>query len=126
MLSLFGPDVGRRNELTLLLDSGWNEKSEENMVIDGDVYYINVEVAYLLRLWFQKAFMHTIYSVKEDTFFNTMIAVRVSVEHTYKNFKQHWTENYYSRNIKSASGDDFTFTQDLSAADEISNIFMQQ
>lgn len=56
ILSLYGPEVGRRHDMTLLKNSGLREIIEEFLVIDDIQYYIDGDGAYTLQPWMQTAF----------------------------------------------------------------------
>lgn len=100
MFSLFGPLEGRRHDMTLLRQSGWNEVLRDNLHIDGEWFYIYGDSAYLLRLWMQRPFTRGTCSAEEGTVNTRMSEARVSVEHNYKDVKQLWSSQDFARKIK--------------------------
>ena len=88
LFSLYGPEVGRRHDLTLLRDSGWNEILQECLNVEGSYYYIYGDSAYLLRPWMQRPFSRGLSTAEQLAFNTAMSEVRVSVEQTYKDVKQ--------------------------------------
>lgn len=100
IFSMYGPEEGRRHDLTLLKKSGWNDTLQEALFIDDEYYYIYGESAYMLRPWMQRPFIHWFCSPQEAVFNATMSAVRVTVEHSYKDIKQYWTSQDFARMLK--------------------------
>ena len=100
MFALYGPEVGRRHDLTLYRESNWGEILEEYLLSDGEYYYIYGDSAYLLRPWMIRPFTRGVCSEQEAAFNTMMSEVRVSVEHNYKDVKQLWTSQDYLRNMK--------------------------
>lgn len=100
VFALYGPEEGRRHDLTLLRKSGWNERLQEALLIDGEYYYIYGDSAYMLRPWMQRPFQHGLCSAQEAIFNAAMSAVRVTVEHSYKDIKKYWTSQDFARMLK--------------------------
>ena len=51
IFSLYGPEVGRRHDLTLLRNSGISERLQNCLTIGDRHYYIYGDAAYVLRPW---------------------------------------------------------------------------
>ena len=100
MFGMYGPVEGRRHDLTLLRESGWNNVWSECLYIDGEWYYIYGDSAYLLRPWMQRPFTRGICSDGESDFNTRMSEVRVSVEQNYKDLKQLWCSQDFARRLK--------------------------
>lgn len=49
VFALWGPEVGRRHDLTLLRKSGWEVIFSENLILNYIQYYIYCDSAYNLR-----------------------------------------------------------------------------
>lgn len=89
IFALYGPVVGRRYDLTLLLKGVWNETLQHSLITDNRQYYIYGDGAYQLRPWIQRPFVGN--CTDEQKMFNKkMSSVRVSFEHNYKDLKQQW------------------------------------
>lgn len=100
MFSLFGPLEGRRHDLTLLRQSDWEQILSNTLTIDGRQYYIFGDSAYLLRPWMMRPFIRE-FATADQLLFNTqMSSLRVLVEHNYRDLKQFWTSQDYSRQLK--------------------------
>lgn len=88
MLYMYGPEVGRRHDLTLYRESRPGEVLETILSIDGKQFCIFVDAAFLLRPWLQTAFP-SLNASAQDILYNKAIGmVRVAVECTYKDVKQ--------------------------------------
>lgn len=100
MFALHGPEVGRRHDLTLYRESGWDEILENFLMVEGVYFYIFGDSAYLLRPWMQRPFYRGLATEAQRTFNTKMSAVRVSVEHNYKDLKQYWVSQDFARNLR--------------------------
>ena len=97
---MYVPEAGRRHDLTLYRESGMDNSLEQSLHVQGQQYYIYGDPAYILRPWLQVAFSRA-FATPEQQFLNkTMSAVRVSVEHSYKDMKQMWTSQDFKRMLK--------------------------
>lgn len=100
IFALFGPLVGRRHDLTLLRESNWESHLEEHLLVDDRQFYIFGDAAYNLKPWLQKPFNCNNLSPLQRQFNSSMSAVRVAVEHGYKEVKLFWTSQDFSRKLK--------------------------
>lgn len=100
MFALYGPVEGRRHDLTLLRESGWNDVWGESLFIDGEWYYIYGDSAYLLRPWLLRPFTRGVCSGPEAVFNTRMSEARVCVEQNYKDVKQLWCSQDFARRMK--------------------------
>lgn len=99
MFPLYGPEVGRRHDLTLFRQSQWDATLQSSLTIGDEQYYIYGDLAYVLRPWMVCPY-YTARATPEQQMFNlAMSAVRVSVEHNYKDLKQFWTSQDFARNL---------------------------
>lgn len=88
MFSLFSPLEGRRQDMTLLRQSGWNDVLHDNLHIEGTWFSIYRNSAYLLRLRMQRPFKKDISLAEKRTMNMRIGEARVSVEHNYKDCKK--------------------------------------
>lgn len=100
MFALFGPEVGRRHDLTLYRESGWEQVLQDVLSVDGTQYCIYGDCAYLLRPWMLCPYFRDLATPSQMAFNSSMSAVRIAVEHNYKDLKQNWTSQDFSRNLK--------------------------
>lgn len=100
MFALFGPEVGRRHDVTLYRSSQWESVLRDNMYIAGIQYYIYGDSAYLLRPWMQLPYFRDMATAEQVGFITAMSKVRVAVEHNYKDLKQYWISQDLARNLK--------------------------
>lgn len=100
MFALYGPEVGRRHDLTLYYNSGWDEVLEQSLFINGRQFYIYGDKAYLLRPWMQRPFILVENGSDEAWVNHEMSRVRIIVEHNYKDVKQFWITQDFARNLK--------------------------
>lgn len=98
--ALYGPVEGRRHDLTLLRQSGWEYIMSESFNVDGRQFYIYGDSAYLLRPWMQRPFLTAFASLPELRFNADMSSLRVLVEHNYRDLKQFWCSQDFARNLK--------------------------
>ena len=54
---MFGPEVGRRHDMTLFRQSGFNEELQSHLMVGGMHYCTYGDAAYMLRPWLQVAFV---------------------------------------------------------------------
>lgn len=80
MFHMFGPDVGRRHDLTLYRDIGLGAILEEVLLIDGKQYCLYGDVAYMVRPWLQTAFSRLTAMPLQAMYKNGVSEVRVTVE----------------------------------------------
>lgn len=100
MFYMYGPEVGRRHDMTLYRESRLGEVLETVLVIDGKQFCIFGDAAYLLRPWLQTAFPSLNASAQDILYNKAMSMVRVAVEWTYKDFKQLWISQDFRRGLK--------------------------
>lgn len=88
IFALWGPEVGRRHDLTLLRKSGWEEIFSESLLIDGVQHYIYCDAAYNLRPYMQVPFVIVGEDEQKKAFNKSMSKMRVSVEWSYGEVKK--------------------------------------
>ena len=97
IFSLYGPQVGRRHDLTLLRESGIEQKLESCLLLSDRQFYIYGDAAYVLRPWLQTAFDRATATMEQAIYNTGMNRPRTSVEWNFKDLKQIWTRNDFSR-----------------------------
>ena len=94
---MYAPEVGRLHDVTLLRHNGISDDLEKCLLIDGQQFYIYGDAAYILRAWIQIAFDQISVNANQGPCNTAMSAVRVFVEWNYKDLKQMWARNDFSR-----------------------------
>lgn len=97
---MYGPEVGRRNDLTLLRNNGLEEELSKSLLINGRHFYIFGEAAYVLRPYMQCPWSTVVASDNEKAFNRAMNGLCVNVEWLYKEFKHYWTLNDFAGYLK--------------------------
>jgi len=88
---LFGPEEGRRHDMTLFRHSGIEADLARSLVVGGRQFYIYGDPAYVLRPYLQIGFRGSTLTDEEKEFNKQMSAVRVSVEWAFKDIKKYFT-----------------------------------
>lgn len=99
IFSMYGPEVGRRHDTTLLRQSGLEDRLEQCLLLDGRQFYVYGDAAYMTRPWLQTAFERLGATPSQEAYNKSMSAVRVTVEWNYKDLKQQWSLNDYARSL---------------------------
>lgn len=97
---MFGPEVGRRHDITLYRQAGMDDILRDSLLIDDRQFYIYGDPAYILRPWLQVAFNTSFSNASHLNHNASMSSVRESVEWSYKDLKQMWTSQDYKRMLK--------------------------
>lgn len=97
---MYGPEVGRRHDITLYRDSNIDAALQEALEIDLEQFYIYADQAYMIRPWLQVGYNRAWASPQELAHNSAMNAARTAVEWTYKDVKQMWTSQDYKRMLK--------------------------
>lgn len=97
---LYGPEVRRRHDITLYRDSGLDETLEQHAVIEGDQFYVYADAAFIMRPWLQISFNIAVATVEQIAFNTARSAAREAVEWGFKDVKQQFTSNDFSRMLK--------------------------
>lgn len=100
IFSLFGPEVGRKKDITLYRASEWGDVLQELRNIDEIQYYIFGDSEYILRPWIQRPVYRDMANCDRLRIYTEMRTVLVSVEHNYNDLKQYWTSQDLYRNLK--------------------------
>lgn len=88
MSYLYGPDVGRRHDMTLHRESNLDKIVRNALIIDRRQYCLYGVAAYVLIEWLQTAFIRSTSSTEQVLYNTAMSAVREAVKCTYKDLKQ--------------------------------------
>lgn len=97
---MYGPEVGRRHDMTLYQDSGIDLILQQHMVMDGRQFYLYADAAYVLKPWMQIAFNPAFATPPQIVHNHAMNAARVAVEWSYKDVKQMWSSQDFKRMLK--------------------------
>lgn len=97
---MYGPEVGRRHDMTLYRERNLGAVLQVVLVINGTQYCIYGDEAYVMRPWLQKAFPRLSATAEELLYNTAMSAVREAVEWSYKDLKQLWTSQDFRRGLK--------------------------
>ena len=97
---LYGPEVGRRHDLTLLRESKLQDRLQVCLKINGSQFYIYGDAAYMIRPWLQVAYPRTGATPDRQTLNSNISGVCVAVEWNYKDLKQMWSFNDFPRALK--------------------------
>lgn len=73
---IFGPEMGRRHDMTLYRHSGLEPVLEEVLIIDRKQYCIYGDATYLLRAWLQMAFRRSTVTPDQILYNRSMSTVR--------------------------------------------------
>lgn len=100
ILHLSGPIEGRRHDLTMYRESNLQSILENSLNISGNQYYIYGDSAYVLRPYMIVGYKEANPTPEQHQFNLNMSAVRVFVEHAFKDVKQYFSHIDYSRKGK--------------------------
>ena len=100
MFYLYGPEVGRRHDMTLYKESNLEADLQENMIVDRTQYCLYGDAAYIPREYLQVAFPRAGATDGQRVYGALMSAVREAVEWTYKDLKQMWSSQDFKRQLK--------------------------
>lgn len=100
MFNLYGPEVGRRHDMTLFRESGLNDVLRDGLMIGGNQYCLYGDAAYVVRPWLQTAFNRVGATPEQSVYNARMSAVREAVEWTYKDVKQSFASQDFKRQMK--------------------------
>lgn len=100
MFHLYGPEVGRRHDMTLYRQSGMDQQLQSTMVIGGRQYCLYGDPAYILRAWLQVAYDRASATAEQLVYNKGMSSVREAVEWAYKDLKQIWSSQDYKRMLR--------------------------
>ena len=100
MFHLYGPEVGRRHDMTLYRQSGIDQQLQSHLTIQDRQYCVYGDAAYVLRAWLQTAFPRADATMHQLIYNKDMSAVREAVEWTYKDLKQIWTSQDFKRLLR--------------------------
>lgn len=100
IFDMYGPEVGRRHEITLYRQSGMEKMFIDAMCINNPQFYFYGDSAYILRPWLQVEFDSTWANIEQLAFKSAMCSVREAIGMSYKDMKQMWTSQDYKRMLK--------------------------
>lgn len=97
ILYLHGPQVGRRHYMTLYENSGLDDALYDELLINGEEFFIYGDAAFLIRPGLKVGFNRA-FSTPEKLAFNAAMSVDLeAVEWGYKSTKQQFTTLYKRR-----------------------------
>ena len=100
LFAMHGPLVRRRHDSTLLKQSNWEIILGECMLVDNRQFYIYGDLTYNIKPWLLRYFCAAVLSEEHHQFNACLSALRASAEHGYKEIKQIWTSQDFSRRLK--------------------------
>ena len=100
ILHLYGPEVERRHDLTLLRESKLQDRLQVCLQFNVRQFYIYSDATYMIRRWLLVAYPLTGATRDRKTFNTNMRAVRVAVVWNYKELKQMCFFNDLTRALK--------------------------
>lgn len=100
VLYMYGPEEGRRHDITLYRKSGLDEAMLQSLLVDDTQYYVYGDPAFVMRPWLQVGFPCNVGGVVEEQFNSAMSSAREAVEWSYKDLKQNFTANDFPRMLK--------------------------
>lgn len=100
IFNLFGPEDGRRHDLTLYSKSELDSTLEQNLMIGGQRYYVYADQAYMLRPWLQIGYERNNITPHQQEFNSSNNAARTAVEWSYKDLRQAWTAVDFQRKMR--------------------------
>ena len=86
--------------MTLYRESFLDVILQQNMVVDGNQYFLHADAAYLLRVYLQVAFPRATGTPTQRVYGAVMSAVRDAVKWTYKDLKQMWSSQDFKGQLK--------------------------
>jgi len=104
---LFGPEEGRRHDVTMYREAGMEKSLQGGLSIGGVQYCIYRDAAYLIRPWMQVAFPTRLEGeadAEEEAQNTDMARVCLSVEWRYKEVKQSFKSLDFRRKLKVREG----------------------
>lgn len=100
ILYVYGPEVGRRHDITLYRQSGLDEELQQQSIINGVKFYLNADPAFILRPYLQVPSNRSTSTAAQQPFNNTMSTVRETVERSYKDVEQKLRKVDFSHMLK--------------------------
>jgi nuclease HARBI1 len=94
-----GPVEGRRHDMAIFSESGIEEDLAASLHIDGILYCICRDSAYVLREYLMVVFDGTGITPEQAAFIKAMTRSRATVEWIYKYIKQYWNHAAYPRKL---------------------------
>ena len=98
IFAMHGPIEGRRHDITLFRESGWDDALRNHLTTNERQFYIFGDSAYSIRPWIQRPFVGCL-TAEQKSFNEKMSSVRISVEHNYKDLKQNWPSQDFARKL---------------------------
>jgi len=87
---VYGPEEGRRHDLTLYRKRGMDTLRQQHLSLDNTQYFIYGDAAYMLRPWIQIPFPRSLAAEPQPDYNKRMSSVREAVECRYKEIKLHF------------------------------------
>jgi DDE superfamily endonuclease len=94
-----GPVEGRRHDMAIFSESGIEEDLAASLHIDGILYCICRDSAYVLREYLMVGFDWTGITPEQAAFIKAMSRSRATVEWIFKYIKQYWNHAAYPRKL---------------------------
>jgi DDE superfamily endonuclease len=100
VFSVYGPEDGRRNDITLYSNSNMDEILSGCLLIDGGQYCVYGDPAYMLRPHLQVGYPGLQATPEQHAYNMSMSSERIAFEWFYKDLKQNFTTLDFKRKLK--------------------------
>ena len=101
---VYGLVEGRHSDRYMYRASDLDNWLRETILIDENQYYVYVDQVYTVKPWIQTAFPIGIATQEKIAYSGKMNATRIVVEWNYKDFKQTFASNEFSRKLQARKG----------------------
>lgn len=88
MIYLYGPEAGRRHDMTLYRKLGLDQALKQHAVADGEQFYVYSNAAFIMRPWHRITFDKAVETIEQSVFNAAMSSARESGKCSYKPVKQ--------------------------------------
>lgn len=100
ILYMYGPEEGRRHDMTLYRKSNLDEVMQHSLMIEGEQFYVYGDNGFVMRPWMQIGFAPSLAGPYESMYNSAMSSAREAVEWSYKDLKQNFVSNDFRRQLK--------------------------
>jgi DDE superfamily endonuclease len=100
ILHVYGPDEGRRHDMTLYAKKDMDFIQSENLLIAGKQSCFYGDPAYVLMPWMQVGIPAVTATPDEAAYNSLMSSSRVAVEWSFKDIEQNFTIMDFKQNLK--------------------------
>lgn len=97
---LYGPGIGKRQDMKLYRDGRIDAELKKALVIDGQQFWLYGDADYIIRPWLWTSVPGEGASAKDAAYNTAMSSVWEAVEWKCKDMKQTWSSGNYKRHFK--------------------------